>query len=208
MDNRLFYSATKRNELPISQVLANVIPKRGYVLEIASGSGEHAVSFQKLFPNITWQASDPDPLCRKSISSWITFHGLNNQMPEPIDIDVEKAPWPLDFLFCKSLQLIVCINLIHISPFSSTKALFQNASSVLSMGGTLFVYGPFTVKGVHTSIGNEKFHQALKSKNSTWGIRDLEEVTEIADVFGFDRYEVIKMPANNFSILFKKSYKL
>ncbi len=206
MDKRLFYSATYRNRQSIAEVLTNFIPKTGNILEIASGSGEHAVSFQKLFSTITWQASDPDAFCRESISAWISHSGLKAKMPEPLDIDVAKVPWPLSHDFCLSLRFIVCINMIHISPFSSTEALIENSSEILSKGALLFLYGPFKNNGRHTSMSNERFDQLLKDQNPCWGVRDLEEVTEIAEKNGLKRLEVIKMPANNLSVLFQKSF--
>ena len=131
-NDRLVFPATLRNRDSISNVLTNYIPNDGVLLEIASGSGEHAVFFQRSFPSIIWQASDPDVLHRKSINSWIEHFGLSSKMPEPLNIDVEKRPWPVPSEHISFIKVIVCINMIHISPWRCTKALFEEAKNVLN----------------------------------------------------------------------------
>ncbi len=206
MDKRLFYAATERNREPIAEALVKFLPKSGNVLEIASGSGEHAVYFQQLFTNILWQSSDPDPLCLESISSWIKHFSLGKKMPEPLQIDVEKYPWPLLVDFSLDLKCIVCINMIHIVSFSATKALFENSGTLLRSGSHLFLYGPFKINGSHTSISNQRFDEFLKANNSNWGIRSLEQLEELAVNSGFKNIDVLKMPSNNFSVVFQKIF--
>ena len=127
MDNRLFFPATERNKDSIAEVLSRILLKRGYILEIGSGSGEHAIKFQKCFPELTWQSSDPELVHRKSISSWIEHEDLNFKMPQPLDIDVEKIPWDLTPEIKSNLKFIICINLLHISPWSCTESLFEES---------------------------------------------------------------------------------
>ena len=122
MDYRLFFPATQRNKKYIGDVLSRLILKKGFILEIGSGSGEHGIEFQKRFPEIIWQTSDPYLEHRKSISSWIAYENLNNKMPEPIEIDVNKRPWKIPSMLSESLQGIISINMIHIAPWSCTKS--------------------------------------------------------------------------------------
>ena len=124
MDQRLFFPATVRNRGPIGEVLESFLPKNGSVLEIASGSGEHGVIFQKRFPSLNWQTSDPDPSYRKSIRAWIDQEQLSDSMPAPLDIDVRKTPWPLPTYLQSTLKAIVCINMLHISAWECTQKLF------------------------------------------------------------------------------------
>ena len=203
MDERLFFSATERNREHIRKVLSEVLPKSGFVLEIASGSGEHGVTFQEHFDKVSWQTSDPDPLCRKSIRAWINYKSLSKQMPDPIDIDVEKRPWPLTDELRSSLEAVVCINMLHICPWTCTKALFGETANLLDTDQLLIIYGPFKVNGDHISHSNFLFDKALKDQNPYWGVRDLEAVNEIASQNGFKKPQIIEMPANNLSIIFK-----
>tara|TARA_B100000700_G_C15007431_1_gene839274 strand:+ start:1269 stop:1904 length:636 start_codon:yes stop_codon:yes gene_type:complete len=203
-DDRFFYQATERNRDPISKILSKIIPKSGFVLEIASGSGEHGVTFQERFPNIIWQTSDPDPCCRRSIRAWIDYKSLAKKMPEPIDLDVEKRPWALNSELRSSLQAIVCINMLHISPWQCTQALFEEAGKLLSKDQLLMIYGPFKIDGKHTSESNLRFSEYLKAQNYHWGVRDLNEVNKIGIKNRLKKINVIRMPANNFSVLFQR----
>ena len=203
MDNRLFFSATQRNRDCIGDVLSRVI-KKGYVLEIGSGSGEHGVAFQKRFPEIIWQASDPVLMHRKSISSWIEYENLTKKMPQPLEIDVEKIPWNIPLRLANSLQGIVSINMIHVAHWSCTVALFRESGKLLKEGQFLILYGPFKIGNKHTSQNNYFFDNSLKIKNDSWGIKNLEEVFDESKKYGFYQENVIKMPANNFSIIYRK----
>ncbi len=204
MDERLFFSATERNRKHIAKVLYRFLPKMGSVLEVASGSGEHAVYFQKNLPNCLWQASDPDILHRRSINAWIEFEGLNNHMPKSIYLDVEDYPWQLPLNISTNLIAIVAINLLHISNWSCTISLFNAAKQYLNKDSLLFLYGPFKKGGLHTSESNLLFDQSLRSRNSNWGVRDLNEVSNLAVLNGFIDKATVDMPANNMLLIYKK----
>ena len=206
MDNRLFFSATQKNRNVIGDILSRIIKKDGLILEIGSGSGEHGVVFQKRFPEIIWQTSDPNLLHRKSIFSWIEYEGLSKKMPKPLELDVENIPWNIPLKLTNSLQGIVSINLIHVAKWTCTIALFKEAGKLLNSGQFLILYGPFKVGNKHTSQSNYNFDNSLKMQNEFWGIRNLEEVTDEAKKNGFFQEDIIMMPANNFSIIFRKFY--
>ena len=204
-DHRLVFPATKRNRYHIAEILKKYLPTKGFILEIASGSGEHGVTFQQLFPSLIWQTSDPNPINRLSISSWIMHHDLSSKMPHPLDIDVEKRPWPLTVEFKLAIKGIVCINMIHVSPWTCTQALFEQAGSLLTIDQYLIIYGPFIRKDKPTTQTNLSFDESLKRQNPLWGIRDLESVNHIAISNGFKPDNVFPMPANNLSIIFRKN---
>ena len=173
-------------------------------MEIGSGSGEHGVVFQKRFPEIIWQTSDPDLIHRKSINSWIEYEELNKKMPQPLNLDVENIPWKIPLQLAHSLQGIVCINMIHVARWTCTIALFKGAGKLLKKGQFLILYGPFKISNKHTSQSNYFFENSLKMKNDFWGIRNLEEVADEAKKYDFFQEKIISMPANNFSIIYKK----
>ncbi len=204
MDNRLFFPATKRNRNYIGDVLSRIIQKGGFILEIGSGSGEHGVAFQKRFPETIWQTSDPDIRHRQSISSWIYYEKLNKQMPQPLAIDVEKTPWEIKPELGLSLQGIVSINLIHISSWNCTRSLFKQSGELLSNEKYLMLYGPFKIGNEHISQSNYLFDKELKMQNNNWGVRNLDKVNEEAYNNGFVQKELILMPANNISIIYRK----
>ena len=204
MDKRLFFSATQRNRDFIGDVLSKIIKKDGSILEIGSGSGEHGVVFQKRFPKIIWQTSDPVLEHRQSIVSWIEHENLNNKMPQPLQLDVENIPWEIPLKLVNSLQGIVSINMIHVAEWKCTIALFKGAGNLLMKGQFVMLYGPFKIDNKHTSQSNLFFENSLKMQNNLWGIRNLEEVTDEAIKNGFFQEDIIRMPANNFSIIYKK----
>ena len=204
MDNRLFFAATERNRVCIGDVLSKTIKKEGSILEIGSGSGEHGVAFQKRFPKIIWQTSDPNLLHIKSINSWIEYEGLTKKMPQPLDLDVENIPWKIPMKIVRSLQGIVSINMIHLAKWTCTIALFKGAAKLLKEGQFLILYGPFKFGNKHTSQSNYFFENSLKKQTDLWGIRNLEEVTEEAKKNGFIQENIIKMPSNNFLVIYKK----
>ena len=204
MDNRLFFPATKRNSPFIGNVLSKIIKRNGSILEIGSGSGEHGVVFQKRFPEVTWQTSDPELVHRKSISSWIEHENLSKKMPQPLVLDVEKIPWGIPLKLVHSLQGIVSINMIHITEWACTIALFRESAKLLKNGQFLYLYGPFRIGNKHTSKSNYLFHNSLKMQNDLWGIRNLKEVSEEGKKNGFFQEDIIGMPANNFSIIYRK----
>ena len=205
MDQRLFFPATERNRGPIGDLLKQLLPGSGAVLELASGSGEHAVCFQQRFPHLHWQASDPDPDHRASINAWIQHQGLSQVMPAALNLDVEHRPWPLPQNLQGAVKAVVCINLLHISPASCTDAVLEESALLLPGGAPLIVYGPFMRNGAHTSASNAAFDQSLRERNHQWGLRDLNQVTAIADKAGFKTENVVSMPANNLSLVFQRA---
>tara|TARA_Y100000991_G_scaffold45626_1_gene32336 strand:+ start:610 stop:1239 length:630 start_codon:yes stop_codon:yes gene_type:complete len=204
LNNRLFFSATQRNKDCIGDVLSKIIKKNGSILEIGSGSGEHGVYFQKRFPEIIWQTTDPDLLHRKSIISWIEYEKLHKKMPQPLELDVENTPWKIPLNLAGSIQGIVSINMIHVARWNCTISLFRGAGELLKRGQFLILYGPFKICNKHISQSNYLFDNSLKIQNDLWGIRNLEEVTEEAKKTGFCQEDIIRMPANNFSIIYRK----
>ncbi|WP_454766955.1 DUF938 domain-containing protein [Cupriavidus campinensis] len=191
--------ATERNREPILGVLRQVLPATGTVLEIASGTGQHAVHFAAALPGITWQPSDPDATWRESITAWTAHAGLSNVLP-PLAIDVRAEPWGID-----AVAAIVCINMIHISPWAATEALFAGAGSRLGPGGVLFLYGPYRRDGAHTAPSNAAFDAQLRAADAEWGVRDMEAVIALGAAQGMACDAPIPMPANNFSLVFRKA---
>ena len=197
-DGKWFTNSAERNKGPILDVLARVLPKRGVVLEIASGTGQHVLHFAKALPGLAWQPSDPDPELRASIALRVEEQQLAN-VNRPIDLDVIRLPWPL-----QTADAVVCINMIHVAPWSATPALFEGAKALLPTQHVLFLYGPYRRFGQHTSKSNEQFDSDLRAHDPEWGLRDLEAVSEAAALSGFVLAEVVEMPANNFSVIFRR----
>jgi len=167
------------------------------VLEIASGSGEHAVIFARAMPGISWQTSDPDPESRASIAAWIAHEGLGN-VALPLAIDVNAEDWGVS----GSFDAIVAINMVHYSPWTSTPGLFKGASRSLHHGGVVFLYGPYKRDGRHTAPSNEAFDMWLKERDPAFGVRDIGDVEREAGRFGFSLRKTVEMPANNLSLIF------
>ena len=205
MDQRLFFPATERNRGPIGDLLKQLLPGSGAVLELASGSGEHAVCFQQRFPHLHWQASDPDPDHRASINAWIQHQGLSQVMPAALNLDVEHRPWPLPQNLQGAVKAVVCINLLHISPASCTDAVLEESALLLPSGAHLIIYGPFRRNGAHTSASNAAFDQSLRERNHQWGLRELNQETAIAAKAGFNNENVFSMPANNLTLVFQRA---
>ncbi|WP_179400745.1 DUF938 domain-containing protein [Burkholderia guangdongensis] len=195
---RLSAPAAERNRGPILDVLRRVLPARGAVLEIASGTGQHVVHFAQALPALDWQPSDPDTHARRSIAAWIAHTGLPN-VREPLAFDVRDASWPL-----AAVDAIVCINMIHIAPWAAADALFAGASRALRPGGVLVLYGPYRRGGRHTAPSNEAFDAQLRSRDPSWGVRDLETVVALGLDRGLDCVEVVEMPANNLTVVFRR----
>ena len=197
-DARQVAPAAERNAAPILDVLRRALPPTGLVLEIASGTGQHAAFFSAALPAIEWQPSDADPRARASISAWRAHSGLAN-LREPLDLDVRHLPWPVG-----AADAIVCINMIHIAPWAATEALMEGAGALLGAGGVLVLYGPYRRHGEHTAPSNAAFDEDLRMRNPTWGVRNMEAVEALAATAGFDSEPCIAMPANNFSLVFRK----
>lgn len=201
-DARLHAPATARNREAILNVLQEHLPQEGSLLEVASGTGEHASFFAPHFPKIDWQPTDIDEDHLTSIDAWRT-HAACPSLLAPMPFNVLTDDWALPHLE-KPLTAILAINLIHISPFDVTVALIENAGRTLGAGGMLFLYGPYRRDGAHTAPSNESFDASLKARNPAWGVRDMEEVISLAGQNGFGAPEIVPMPANNFSLVFKK----
>lgn len=171
------------------------------MLEIASGTGEHAVFVAKAMPGLTWQPSDPDPVWRASIAAWIAHERLSNVLP-PLDIDVRDEDWGVTGPF----DVLVAINMIHIAPWDAALGLLRGAGRLLGEGGILFLYGPYEREGRHTAASNEAFDAWLKQRDPEFGVRDLEDVQSAASANGLRLDEIVEMPANNLSLVFEKTF--
>jgi SAM-dependent methyltransferase len=189
--------AAERNKEPILAVLKRVLPARGLVLEIASGTGQHVVHFAKALPALAWQPSEFEAGMLPSIADWIDAERLSNVRASLV-LDVGQ-PWPIE-----RADAIVCINMIHISPWQATLDLMQGAGRILGANGVLFLYGPYRRFGAHTAPSNEAFDADLRARNAEWGVRDMEAVEQAAKGQGFTLHDVVAMPANNFSVVFRK----
>ena len=189
--------AVARNRDAILGVLRRVLPARGTVLEIASGSGEHAVHIAGALPELTWLPSDPDPEARRSVRAHTLRAGLTNVLPA-LDLDARVAPWTLD-----RVDAVVCINMIHIAPWAATEGLMAGARRCLSESGLLILYGPFREGGGHVSGSNAAFDASLRDRDPDWGVRDREAVAAEAALRGLVLTERVAMPANNLTLIFR-----
>ncbi|WP_404382220.1 DUF938 domain-containing protein [Caenispirillum salinarum] len=197
-DARRSAPATARNREPILSVLQRALPARGLVLEIASGTGEHAVFFSRALPGLTWQPTDVDDGARASIDAWAAAEGPDTLRPA-VALDVTARPWPV-----AAADAVVCINMVHISPPECTPALLEGAAAVLPEGAPLVLYGPFRIGGAHTSESNAAFDDWLKAQDPSFGIRNLDDVAALAAEHGFGPPETIQMPANNLTVVFRR----
>lgn len=196
-DARRFAPAAARNRDPIRDVLLPVLPARGLVLEIASGSGEHTMHIATSSPpGLTFQPTDPDAAALASIDAWRLHLGLSNVLPA-LTLDASGDVWPV-----ARADAVVCINMIHIAPWRAAEGLMRGAHRLLPNGGLLYLYGPFRRDGRHTSAGNAAFDVSLRAQNPDWGVRDLETVAALAKANGFGEPDVTPMPANNLSVFF------
>lgn len=198
LDRRQFSPSAARNRDPILAVLQRVLPDAGLVLELGSGTGEHAMHFARHLPALRWQPSDADPAAMGSITDWAAHSALANVLP-PLCFDLAASPWPVD-----AADAIVAINVLHYSPWQSTPALFAGAAAVLPAGGVVVCYGPYRRGGAHTAPSNADFDDWLRSVDPRFAVRDLEAVEAEAQRCGFRLDEVIDMPANNFSLVFRR----
>ena len=197
-DRRRHSPSAARNRDVILETLSQHLPARGNVLEIASGSGEHIVHFAAAHPRLRFQPTDPDPDSRASIDAWSRHLGLTNVCPA-IALDTAHS-----FSLANDVDVIVCINMIHIAPWSAAVGLLRGAATLLPSGGLLFLYGPFRRHGTHTAPSNEAFEANLRAQNSEWGVRDLEVVAELAKECNFLAPTIENMPANNFAVMFRR----
>jgi hypothetical protein len=197
-EERLVSPSAERNKGPVAEVLKQALPDRGLVLEIGSGTGQHVVHFAKETPHLTWQPSERDAECRRSIELWIAAGGPANVLA-PLRLDVGEQPWPI-----ASAAAVVSLNMIHIAPWDAGMALIRGAAAILAPSAPLFLYGPFRRGASHTSPSNEAFDRQLRARDPAWGVRDLEEVARYAAAHGFEPPETHDMPANNLSVVLRK----
>jgi SAM-dependent methyltransferase len=198
-DARLFAPAAARNRDVIRDVLMRHLPPRGLALEIASGSGEHITHFANASgPDLIFQPSDLDAAARASVDAWVAYLELTNVRPA-ISLDAAADDWPVT-----SADAVISINMIHIAPWAAAVGLVKNAGCILKPRGVLFLYGPFRRAGYPTAPSNDAFDSDLKRRNPAWGVRDLEAVAALADAHGFAASEIVEMPANNLSVIFKR----
>ena len=191
--------STARNRDPILEVLRPRLPQAGLVLEIAAGAGEHAVHNAAALPGLQWLPTDPDPEALVSIAAWRDHVALPNLLP-PLRLDAaDPDRWPIP-----RADVVININMIHISPWAATEGLMTGAGRVLPAGGSLFLYGPYIESGVETAPSNMAFDESLKRRNPLWGLRHLNDVAALAAGQGLELAERIAMPANNLMVVFRK----
>jgi SAM-dependent methyltransferase len=188
--------ATLRNREGIAAELAALLPESGTVLEVASGSGEHAAFFAERFPGLTFVPSDPDAAARASIAAWCA--GLANVAP-PLAIDAVAGDWPI-----AAADAVLCINMVHISPWDATVGLFSACAELLPPGAPLILYGPYREAGVETAESNLAFDESLKARNPAWGLRDVADVDQLAAECGLGRVQRVAMPANNLMLVYRR----
>jgi SAM-dependent methyltransferase len=195
-DPRRFAPATERNRAPILEALRRVLPPSGLVLEVASGTGEHCAFFAAALPGLEWQPTDPDAEGRASIDAWCA--GLANVRPA-LALDAAAEGWQV-----ARAEAVLCVNMIHIAPWAATVGLMRGAGRVLGAGAPLVLYGPYRRDGVTTAESNEEFDRSLRARDARWGLRRLEEVAAEAARNGFGAPEVMEMPANNLTVVFRR----
>lgn len=196
-DARRSAPAASRNRDPIAEVLAEWLPSKGTVLEVASGTGEHAVWFGERFPNLTWQPSDTHPDALTSIDAWREVSRLSN-IAEPLQIDASSEGWPIE-----RADAVLNINMAHISPWAASLGLIAGAARILPVGGPLILYGPWLKEDIETAASNLAFDADLKSRDPQWGLRRVEDFETAAAERGFELAEWRQMPANNLMLLFR-----
>ena len=197
-DPRRFTPAAARNRDPILAVLRPRLPAAGLVLEVASGSGEHALHLAAALPALTFQPSDPDPGARASIDAWAAEAGLANIRPA-VALDAAAPDWPV-----AAADAVVCINMIHIAPWAACEGLVHGAARILPAGAPLILYGPYRRGGAHTAPSNAAFDADLRARDPAWGVRDLEAVADLAAAQGFGPPEAVEMPANNLTVIVRR----
>lgn len=194
---KLYYPSTERNREPILAVLQQELPASGLLVEVAAGSGEHALFFSRRFPQLQWQATDPQVEALESIAAWREEEGSDNLLP-PLELDASARQWPID-----GADAILCVNMTHISPPAATEGLFAAAGRLLPPGGPLVIYGPFVEADVETTASNLEFDASLKSRDPSWGLRDVAWLDQLAAGSGLERTARHGMPANNLTLVYR-----
>jgi SAM-dependent methyltransferase len=198
-DRRLYFPHVARNREPILEVLRRVLPPQGLVLEIASGGGEHAAYFASNLSGVLWQPTDANSEMFESIAAHRAAAAVANLL-EPLHLDVTSDQWPVE-----RADALVCCNMIHIAPWAATEGLVAGAGRTLSRCGLLYLYGPYKIDGCHTAPSNEDFDASLRARNPLWGVRDLTDVSGLAERHGFALSETVSMPAHNLSVIFRRA---
>ena len=202
MDARQYALATQRNREPILEILSEVLRHNSNILEIASGTGEHAVYFASKLKSCRWIPSDTNVMSWESIVAWKKAESVAN-LALPLLIDVTQANWQQQ-VANEKIDAVVNINMIHIAPWEACLGLMEGAKGILSPGGVLYLYGPYKRNGEHTAPSNAQFDRSLRDRNPSWGVRDLETVVEVAAAQNLRLQQVIDMPANNLSVIFSR----
>ena len=195
--------AAERNQKPILEVLQSVLPRSGLLLEVASGTGQHAAFCAASLPDWTWQPTDQDGTMFDSIVAWTrdaAGDGVTN-IEAPLVLDASQSTWPVS-----SCDALLCANMIHIAPWSAAEGLITGAARVLRPGSPLVLYGPYVRRGVPTAPSNAAFDASLRSRNAAWGVRSLEDVTALAESVGLYLERVVEMPANNVTVVFRRPF--
>jgi SAM-dependent methyltransferase len=190
--------AAERNKQPIADVLAGILPHAGLVLEIASGTGQHAEHFARTFPSLTWQPSEPDAEALAVLAERVRRAGLPN-LRAPLGLDVHDDAPPMG-----TVAAVVCINMIHIAPWWACAALLLHAERLLAPGAPLVLYGPYKRGGKHTAPSNAAFDADLRTRDPEWGVRDLDDVVALARRHSFELTDLFAMPANNLTVVLKR----
>jgi hypothetical protein len=198
MSDLVDWAAPERNKDPILSVLRRVLPARGTVLEVASATGQHVAHFAEALPNLLWQPSDVSDEHLRNLIARREHVGLPNLLP-PIRLDVTELPWNVG-----PVHAVYNANMVHIAPFAVTLGLFEGASAVLGAGAPLVTYGPYKLDGRHISDSNAAFDESLRSRNPDFGVRDVGELEEVASKRGFFLEERVEMPANNFTLIWRR----
>jgi SAM-dependent methyltransferase len=188
--------ATDRNREPIAAVLAEELPEAGRILEVASGTGQHCAFFAQRFPRLVWQPTDPDLESLVSIADWCA--DIANVLP-PVGLDASADDWPVG-----RVDAMLCINMVHISPWAATLGLMAGAGQLLDPGAPLILYGPYRQHGVPTAASNEEFDLSLRARNPDWGLRHVEDVARVAAEQRLTLKRIEPMPANNLLLVFRR----
>jgi hypothetical protein len=191
--------AGNRNKEHVARALRGLLPASGLVLEVASGTGQHVAHFARCFPELSWQPTDADDGGFESIQAWTDREGLQNVQP-PLRLDTREPDWPVD-----AAAAVLCLNMVHISPWASTEGLMAGAARLTGGNGPLILYGPFSVEGNHVADSNVAFNASLKARNPDWGVRDVRELGDLANRHGLTLLEQIPTPVNNFTLLFGRA---
>ena len=199
-DARREAPAVARNRDAILAVLEETLPSTGLVLEIASGTGEHAVHFARALPGLEFATSDPSAEARESTAAWCAHEALPN-LRSPVELNVQASSWPIE----EPLDAMLCCNMIHISPWASTLGLLAGAGRRLRGGAALVLYGPYKRGGAHTSPSNAAFDESLRSRDPSWGVRDIDDVVREAETCGLDLERVVEMPAHNLCVVLRRA---